>query len=105
MTDHRRPYVGEGADGARRSARIDLEESDVLGWDDPRRTELIDSAGRWEEQAFEIEEESHRRYALLFLCIAMIAGSLFIIAAVTRNYPIAAVLLIVTLDAIHRSTR
>lgn len=47
----RRPYVGDGADGALRSARIDLEEADGLDRDDPRRSELLASADRWQAQA------------------------------------------------------
>lgn len=48
---NRRPYVGDGEDGARRSARIDREEADCLSWSDPRKDELHDSAERWEQQA------------------------------------------------------
>lgn len=51
---NRRPYVGEGADGCRRSARIDREEADVAG-DEDRRATLLESAERWEAQALEIE--------------------------------------------------
>lgn len=47
----RDPYVGEGADGARRSARIDREEVDGLDAADPRREGLLASAEAWEEQA------------------------------------------------------
>ena len=47
----RRPYVGEGADGARRSAEIDRTEAEGLAWSDPRRVELLESAARWERQA------------------------------------------------------
>lgn len=50
-TTNRNPYVGDGEDGARRSARIDREEVDGLAWDDPRRDELLASAQRWEDQA------------------------------------------------------
>lgn len=62
---HRVPYVGEGADGARRSANIDLSEADTLptGPHDPfwtpateqRRNELIASADRWQAQAADLE--------------------------------------------------
>jgi hypothetical protein len=45
------PYVGEGADGARRSAQIDREEADTLDSSDPRRDELLLSAAAWELQA------------------------------------------------------
>lgn len=47
------PYVGDGADGARRSAAIDREEADTV--DDPdRRAALLDSAARWDAQADEL---------------------------------------------------
>lgn len=54
--DCRDPYVGEGADGARRSAQIDREEADTF---DPgtRRTELLISADKWEWQAQRIERK------------------------------------------------
>lgn len=48
---HREPYVGGGADGARRSARIDREEADGLDRDAPRREECLASARRWDAQA------------------------------------------------------
>lgn len=53
---HRRPYVGEGADGARRSADIDRNEADTLDreYDAGRITYLTDSALRWERQAEEL---------------------------------------------------
>jgi hypothetical protein len=51
MTD-RLPYVGTGADGARRSAEIDRTEADGLDAADPRRDELLQSADRWELQAY-----------------------------------------------------
>jgi hypothetical protein len=54
---HRWPYVGEGADGARRSAQIDREEADTLPWDDPRRVTLQMSAARWNQQAAELERQ------------------------------------------------
>jgi hypothetical protein len=47
----RRPYVGTGSDGARRSAAIDRSEADGLHRDDPRRRELLDSADEWDRQA------------------------------------------------------
>jgi hypothetical protein len=52
---HRSPYVGEGADGARRSADIDRNEADTYptGSDDWQRCQA--SAERWETQATEIE--------------------------------------------------
>lgn len=45
----RTPYVGEGADGARRSAQIDREEAAGLDRGDPRRERLLESAQRWED--------------------------------------------------------
>jgi hypothetical protein len=47
----RRPYVGEGADGAHRSAAIDRSEADQYDSDDPRRQERLDSAALWDAQA------------------------------------------------------
>lgn len=52
----RRPYVGAGAEGARRSAQIDREELDTLAKTDPRRPELEDSERRWLDQAARLEE-------------------------------------------------
>ena len=52
---HRRPYVGEGADGARRSAEIDRNEADTYDRDDARRDAALASAERWEAQAAELE--------------------------------------------------
>lgn len=54
----RRPYVGDGADGARRSAEVDRNEADTLDRDDPRRDELLASADRWEEQAAQLEADA-----------------------------------------------
>lgn len=50
----RNPYVGAGADGARRSGYIDLSEADTL---DPgeRKDELLLSAERWFLQAEQLE--------------------------------------------------
>lgn len=58
--DHgwRNPYVGSGADGARRSANIDRDELDTLDRDDPRWDAIVDSIERWERQA---EEEDRDR--------------------------------------------
>jgi hypothetical protein len=53
----RDPYVGEGADGARRSARIDREEAETLPKTDARRTVLELSARRWDDQAAFLEAE------------------------------------------------
>jgi hypothetical protein len=47
----RNPYVGDGADGCLRSARIDQEEADLLDIGDPRRAYLHDSAEAWRAQA------------------------------------------------------
>lgn len=51
VSGDRTPYVGEGADGARRSAQIDREEVDGLDGDDPRVPRLLASADRWDAQA------------------------------------------------------
>lgn len=51
VTKVRNPYVGQGEDGCRRSARIDQEEAELLTWSDPRRSELEASAARWDDQA------------------------------------------------------
>lgn len=51
MDNIRYPYVGEGADGAIRSARIDETEAETLDPGDPRRQDLLASAQRWYEQA------------------------------------------------------
>lgn len=53
----RNPYVGAGADGARRSAEIDRTEADGLDRDDPRRDEVLASAERWDQQAVRAEQE------------------------------------------------
>ncbi len=53
-TANREPYVGTGEDGARRSARIDREEAGGLSWSDERRDTLLESAERWEQQAYEL---------------------------------------------------
>ena len=45
----RRPYVGQGVDGASRSARIDREEADA-GPPGGQREERLASADRWEAQ-------------------------------------------------------
>jgi hypothetical protein len=46
----RRPYVGEGVDGASLLARIDREEADALP-PGGQREERLASADRWEAQA------------------------------------------------------
>lgn len=56
IVEHRPPYVGEGADGARRSALIDLDEAATFDRDDPRREERIASAAQWSRQARRLEE-------------------------------------------------
>ena len=53
-TTHRNPYVGQGEDGARRSARIDREELDTLSWSDPRYDDLLASAEAWAQQAYDL---------------------------------------------------
>lgn len=52
---HRRPYVGEGADGARRSAEIDRSEADGFDRDDPWRDERLASAEQWDAQAVDLD--------------------------------------------------
>lgn len=47
----RTPYVGEGADGCRRSAQIDRDEVLGLARDDERALSLLTSAAMWDEQA------------------------------------------------------
>ena len=58
MSDLRIPYVGEGADGARRSAAIDLSEADGYDATDPRRDERLLSALAWQLQADLLEATS-----------------------------------------------
>lgn len=53
---HREPYVGTGADGARRSAEIDRSEADGYDRGDPRINERLMSAERWELQAADLED-------------------------------------------------
>lgn len=50
----RRPYVGQGVDGARRSARVDHEEADTLPAGEDRDRCLL-SAERWGRQAEHLE--------------------------------------------------
>lgn len=57
---HRQPYVGAGADGARRSATIDREEADIVDRDDPRHAELLASAEEWDQQARDLDRGEHR---------------------------------------------
>jgi hypothetical protein len=52
---HRDPYVGSGADGARRSAEIDRTEADCLDRTDPRYGRLLESAADWDAQAAELD--------------------------------------------------
>lgn len=54
-SDHRDPYVGAGADGARRSAQIDREEADCLDRGTPRYDMLLSSAAAWDRQADELD--------------------------------------------------
>ena len=53
----RNPYVGDGADGARRSAQIDQEEADCLPPGEQRDHCLL-SAERWILQAEYLEAPS-----------------------------------------------
>ncbi len=46
-----RPYVGEGADGCRRSAQVVRDEIDTLASDDPVRGRLEAIAAAWDELA------------------------------------------------------
>lgn len=55
----RNPYVGEGADGARRSAAIDRSEADGLD-PGPYRDTVLASAAAWEEQAELLEAAGQR---------------------------------------------
>lgn len=57
MTEHRNPYVGEGIDGALRSARIDEEESDLYPAGSARADRCLISAARWRAQARELAAE------------------------------------------------
>ena len=62
MTEHvrtaaRRPYVGDGEDGARRSAAIDLEEADGLDPFEVQYEERLASARAWEAQAEELMKQ------------------------------------------------
>lgn len=54
LMEHRPPYVGAGADGARRSGWIDRSEADTLDHDE-RKDALLLSAERWFLQADQIE--------------------------------------------------
>lgn len=57
MSDQlRTPYVGAGADGARRSAQIDRDELATLPADHPRRDSLEASAAYWDTLAAVLEE-------------------------------------------------
>lgn len=51
---YRRPYVGEGADGCRRSAEIDRTEAEGMDVDDPRRDAVLASVQQWSAQAAEL---------------------------------------------------
>ena len=54
--EDRTPYVGAGAEGARRSAAIDREERDLLSRTDFERwASLTASASRWDAQADRLE--------------------------------------------------
>ncbi len=45
------PWVGEGRDGAERSAQIVRDEIATLAADDPRRPELEAQAAAWDARA------------------------------------------------------
>lgn len=64
MDRTRIPYVGAGADGARRAAQIDLDEADTLDQhtDEGRRryNELTASAAAWVVQADQLEAQAAR---------------------------------------------
>jgi hypothetical protein len=53
----REPYVGRGADGARRSARIDREEADGLPPGEDRDRALL-SAEDWDRRAEMLEQDT-----------------------------------------------
>lgn len=55
MTEHRHPYVGEGASGARRSAMIDEDEALTHPENSDERLRCLDSARRWRRQAAQLE--------------------------------------------------
>lgn len=62
VPEDRFPYVGEGLNGARRSAQIDREEADGLDLTDPRYTQAMASAARWDEQAARIIARERSAY-------------------------------------------
>lgn len=49
-----RPIVGEGEDGARRTANLYFEELDTLDYADPRYDEVMSRAHSWEDRAYEL---------------------------------------------------
>lgn len=57
MSHHRIPYVGEGADGARRSANIDRSEAETFDsvTQADRIVACLESAARWEAQADQLD--------------------------------------------------
>ena len=52
------PWVGNGADGCRRSAAVERDELATLAADDPRRDELAARAEAWLDRAAVLEEAS-----------------------------------------------
>lgn len=56
VTSHRYPYIGDGVDGALRSARIDEEEAEMLEAGE-RRDSLLLSAERWRMQAEDLARQ------------------------------------------------
>lgn len=55
----REPYVGDGADGCRRSAEIDRTEAEGYDRDDARVEERLASAAAWEAQAATYPDAGH----------------------------------------------
>lgn len=53
---HRTPYVGEGIDGALRSAEIDRSEADGFPTGSQERERCLASAKAWEKQARQEEQ-------------------------------------------------
>lgn len=56
MSEYRTPYVGEGADGAKRSAAIDREEADTHPNGGREWKRCMRSAHAWDEQAAELAQ-------------------------------------------------
>lgn len=54
----RDPYVGDGVEGARRSAQIDRQEADTFDAGSPRWLLAMNSAANWDEQAARLEQQA-----------------------------------------------